>query len=82
MPLNERTGLYGKLGVAHTKREMTANTPGVARNLSDNAVYAGVGLQHAVNEQVSLIAEYERYGKKADFGPKPDVLTIGAKYNF
>ena len=82
MPLNERTGLYGKLGVAHTKREMTANTPGVARKLSDNAVYAGVGLQHAVNEQVSLIAEYERYGKKSDFGPKPDVLTIGAKYNF
>ena len=82
MPLNERTGLYGKLGVAHTKREMTANTPGVAGKLSDNAVYAGVGVQHTLNEQVSLIAEYERYGKKANFGPKPDVLTVGAKYNF
>ena len=82
MPLNQQTALYGKLGVAHTKREMTANTPGIARKVSDNAVYAGVGVQHAVNEQVSLIAEYERYGKKADFGPKPDVLTIGAKYNF
>lgn len=82
MPLNQQTALYGKLGVAHTKREMTANTPGIARKVSDNAVYAGVGVQHAINEQVSLVAEYERYGKKADFGPKPDVLTIGAKYNF
>ena len=82
MPLNERTGLYGKLGVAHTKREMTANTPGVARKVSDNGVYAGVGVQHSLNEQVSLIAEYERYGKKKDFGARPDVLTIGAKYNF
>lgn len=82
MPLNERTGLYGKLGVAHTKREMTANTPGVARKVSDNGVYAGVGVQHTLNEQVSLIAEYERYGKKVNFGAKPDVLTVGAKYNF
>ncbi|MFC5510878.1 porin family protein [Massilia jejuensis] len=82
MPINERTGLYGKLGVAHTKHEMNASTPGVARKVSDNGVYAGVGLQHAINEQVSLIAEYERYGKKKDFGAKPDVFTIGAKYNF
>lgn len=82
MPLNEQTGIYGKLGVAHTKREMTANTPGIDRKFSDNAVYAGVGVQHALNQQVSLIAEYERYGKKSNFGAKPDVLTIGAKYNF
>jgi OOP family OmpA-OmpF porin len=82
MPINEQTGIYGKLGVAHTKREMTASTPGIARKVSDNGVYAGVGVQHALNQQVSLIAEYERYGKKSDFGAKPDVLTIGAKYNF
>jgi Outer membrane protein beta-barrel domain len=81
-PLNEKTAVYGKLGVAHTKREMTATTPGVARKVSDNGVYAGIGVQHALNQQVSLIAEYERYGKEADFGAKPDVLTIGAKYNF
>lgn len=82
MPVNEQTSVYGKLGVAHTKREMTSSTPGLARKVSDNGVYAGIGVQHALNQQVSLIAEYERYGKKADFGAKPDVLTIGAKYNF
>ena len=82
MPINERTGVYGKLGVAHTNHEMTANTPGIARKISDNGVYAGVGVQHAINEKVSLIAEYERYGKKKEFGAQPDVLTIGAKYAF
>lgn len=82
MPINEKTGVYGKLGVAHTNHEMTANTPGIARKISDNGVYAGVGVQHAINEKVSLIAEYERYGKKKDFGAQPDVLTIGAKYAF
>lgn len=82
MPVNEQTAVYGKLGVAHTKREMTSTTPGLAGKDSDNGVYAGVGVQYAVNQQVSLVAEYERYGKKKDFGSKPDVLSIGAKYSF
>lgn len=82
MPINERTGVYGKLGVAHTNHEMTANTPGVARKISDNGVYAGVGVQHKITEQVAVIAEYERYGKKKEFGAQPDVVTIGAKYSF
>jgi len=35
-----------------------------------------------VTPQVAVFTEYERYGKKQDFGPKPDVFTIGAKYQF
>jgi OOP family OmpA-OmpF porin len=82
LPLNQQTSLYGKLGVAHTKADMTSTTPGLSREISDNGVYGGVGVQYNLNQQVSLIAEYERYGKKKDFGAKPDVFTIGAKYNF
>jgi OOP family OmpA-OmpF porin len=82
MPVNEKTSVYAKAGVAHTKREMTSATPGLTRKESDNALYGALGAQYAVNDQVSLIAEYERYGKKADFGTKPDVWTIGAKYKF
>lgn len=82
MPLNEQTSIYGKLGVAHTKAKLRSATPGLNFDESDNGVYAGVGVQYAVNQQVSLLAEYERYGKKKDFGAKPDVLTIGAKYSF
>lgn len=82
MPINEQTSLYGKLGVAHTKAKLRSAAVGLNHSESDNGVYAGVGVQYAINQQVSLLAEYERYGKKKDFGAKPDVLTIGAKYNF
>jgi OOP family OmpA-OmpF porin len=82
MPVTDKASVYAKLGVAHTKREMTSPTPGVGRKVSDNAGYGALGAQYAINQQVSLIAEYERFGKKADFGTKPDLWTIGAKYNF
>lgn len=82
MPINEQTSVYGKLGVTHTKAKLRSAAVGLNHSESDNGVYAGVGVQYALNQQVSLLAEYERYGKKKDFGAKPDVLTIGAKYNF
>lgn len=82
MPINEQASLYGKLGVAHTKAKLNSTTPGLAGKESDNGVYGGVGVQYKLNQQVSLIAEYERYGKKKDFGPKPDVFTVGAQYHF
>lgn len=82
MPVTDKVSAYAKLGVAHTKREMTSSTPGLGRKVSDNAAYGALGAQYAINQQVSLIAEYERFGKKADFGTKPDLWTIGAKYNF
>jgi OOP family OmpA-OmpF porin len=81
-PINERTSLYGKVGVGHNKRTLTATTPGLDRNESKTELYAGVGVQYNLNQQVALIAEYERYGKKKDFGPEPDVFTVGAKYTF
>jgi len=82
MPINEQAAVYGKLGVAHTRAKLHAVGTDLSMKDSDNGVYAGVGVQYNLNQQVSLIAEYERYGKKKDFGAKPDVLTIGAKYAF
>ena len=41
-----------------------------------------MGAQYQINQDVALVAEYERYGKSRDFGQKADVLTIGAKYSF
>jgi OOP family OmpA-OmpF porin len=82
MPLNDKASVYAKLGVAHTKAEMESATPGLNRKVSDNGGYGALGMQYNVTPQVALIAEYERYGKKQDFGPKPDVFTLGAKYQF
>jgi opacity protein-like surface antigen len=81
-PINERTSMYGKVGAVHNKRTLAATTPGLDRDESKTELYAGVGVQYNINEQVALTAEYERYGKKKDFGPKPDVFTVAAKYSF
>jgi len=39
-------------------------------------------VQYNINQDVSVIAEYERYGKNRDFGVSPNNFTIGAKYAF
>jgi opacity protein-like surface antigen len=81
-PLNERVSVYGKAGLANNKRELTATNAVLNQDVSKTEAYGAVGLQYNVNEQVALTAEYERYGKKRDFGVKPDVWTVGARYSF
>ncbi|MGZ9046182.1 MAG: outer membrane beta-barrel protein, partial [Telluria sp.] len=81
-PINEQFSVFGKLGAAYNKSEMRSSTPGLSRNDSDTGVYAGLGAQYNLSQQVALTLEYERYGKSKDFGAKPDVITVAARYNF
>jgi hypothetical protein len=82
-PINEQFSVVGKLGAARNKTTLSSATePGFNSSDSKTEVYAGVGLQYNLNQKVALTADYERYGKSKDFGAKPDVLTIGAKYAF
>jgi opacity protein-like surface antigen len=80
-PINEQFAAYGKLGVAYSTRNISTST-GLNVDNDDTGVYAAAGLQYNVAPQVALIAEYERYGKRKDFGAKADVITVGAKYSF
>jgi OOP family OmpA-OmpF porin len=75
-PLNDQFSVFGKLGVTQVKY-----TQGL---LSDDktGLYAGLGAQYNVNKNVAFTAEYERYGKSNDFGPKPNTWTVAAKYSF
>lgn len=82
VPINEQFSFYGKLGVENMHSDFTTNTPGLSGSKSDTGVYGGVGVQYNLSKQVSLNAEYERYGNKKDFGAKPDVWTAGVRYNF
>lgn len=79
-PINEQWSAYGKLGVQHSQREL--NSTLVNLKDSDTGAYGAVGLQYNISQQVALTAEYERYGKSKDFGAKPDVWTVGARYSF
>jgi opacity protein-like surface antigen len=82
-PINDQFSVFGKLGVEHSKSDLTSFTPGLAdRSDSDTGVYAGIGAQYNLSQQVALSLEYERYGKSRDFGAKPDVWTVAAKYSF
>ena len=82
MPVNDQVSVYGKLGAGYSKADFSASTAGVSRSESDTGVYAGVGAQYNLSKQVALTLEYERYGKKKDFGAKADAITVGARYNF
>jgi len=82
LPVNEQFSVYGKLGATRTKSEL--ETLNAAQNMSRSKTegYGAVGAEYRLNGNVSLVGEYERYGKSKDFGAKADVLTIGAKYAF
>lgn len=81
-PMNDKFSVYGKLGVVHTKDKINAAGVGLVRSESDNGVYAGLGGQYNLSEKVALSLEYERNGKKRDFGAKADAVTVAARYSF
>jgi OOP family OmpA-OmpF porin len=81
MPVNEKVSVFGKLGVQNSHRSFTTNT-GLSGSSSETGAYGAAGLQYNLSKEVSLTAEYERYGKSKDFGAKADVWTVGARYNF
>ena len=83
LPVNEQVSVYGKLGVVenHDSISGTGTSAGLSGD-NKTGLYASVGAQYAINKKVSLIAEYENYGKSADFGRKASALSIGARYNF
>lgn len=81
MPVNDQFSAYGKLGAAYSKRKVEAND-GLRVDHHDTGVYGALGVEYKLNQKVSFIGEYERYGKNKDFGAKPNVVTVGVKYSF
>lgn len=82
MPVNEQFSLYTKLGAARTKSELEMLNAAQNMSHSKTEAYGALGAEYKLNQDVSLVAEYERYGKSKDVGAKADVWTIGAKYAF
>lgn len=83
VPVNEKVGVFGKLGVAQNHDSISGT--GAAAGISGEnktGLYASVGAQYAINQKVSLTAEVEHFGKSADQGRKATALSLGARYNF
>jgi opacity protein-like surface antigen len=82
MPINDKFSVYGKLGAGYSKVNVSSATPFASGSDSKTEAYGALGGQFNLNEKVALTMEYERYGKKKDFGVKADAISVGAKYNF
>lgn len=83
MPINEQVSVFGKLGVIENRDKIRGT--GLSSDLgNDNNtnLYASVGAQYAINQKVSLIAEYEHTGKSAVQGRDEGAVSLGARYNF
>jgi opacity protein-like surface antigen len=81
-PITEQVSLFGKLGAARNKSDLSSTNGVFNRSESKTELYGALGVQYNLNQKVALTAEYERYGKSKDFGAKADVLTVAAKYAF
>ena len=53
-----------------------------ASTQNDNYVYAGLGAQYKLNENVSVVGEYENFGKSKDIGARAGVWSAGVKFGF
>ncbi|HZV63660.1 MAG TPA: porin family protein [Telluria sp.] len=81
-PINDQFSVFGKLGAVRTKSSLSTGIAALDHDDSNTGLYAGIGGQYNLNKKVALTLEYERYGKSTDFGAKPDVWTLGARYSF
>lgn len=85
--VNDDLSLFGKLGVAYNHVKVGAFTPKDSASASDNQVTPvfGVGAEVTFTKQISLVTEYENFGKVAKDGGdhvKADLLSIGIRYRF
>ena len=88
MPLTPAVSGFVKLGAAHTKTTIFASDWDGYYSVKekDTSVMAGIGASFALNKQVSLVAEYEHFGKiaKSDDGEslKADLVSVGVRVQF
>jgi opacity protein-like surface antigen len=81
VPINERFSAYGKLGLAHSQRKWGSDF-GPASTYNDNDVYAGLGVQYNLNQNIALVGEYENFGKRKDAGARAGAWSAGLKFGF
>jgi OOP family OmpA-OmpF porin len=87
LPINEQLSAFAKVGAASTRTTVTASIKGQSESVKNTETTAmfGVGVGYAFTPAVSVIAEYENFGKiaKDDGGTlKADLLTIGVRVKF
>lgn len=87
LPLNEQFSLFAKAGVAQNRAKLTVSALNFSDSESHNKTSAlfGIGAAYHFDKKLSLVAEYENFGKVASEDGaklKADLLSIGLRYKF
>lgn len=78
--INERFSIGTKLGVAYNHSDYRSLMNGATDYTwkgSDTGLYAGVGAQYKLNEKVSVLADYEHFGRGGS-----GAVSVGLKVGF
>lgn len=87
MAVSPVVNAFVKLGAARSRTDLFAAGRGYAYSdkQSDTSLLAGIGASFAINKQLSLVAEYEHFGKViSEDGEslKADLLSVGVRFQF
>ena len=85
LPLTQRLGAYGKLGIYRASNE--ASVPGTSSKLETNGLTYGIGLQYDVTANIGVRIEWQEYANVigAGFGgasSNADVTSVAAIWRF
>jgi OmpA-OmpF porin, OOP family len=82
LPLNESFSLFGKVGLANWKVDVSANVLGASGSDSDSGTDAffGIGARYNLNKNWGLVLEYEQYSA-GDWGDAT-LTSLGVRYKF
>lgn len=83
VPLTDKLSVYGKVGVAQTRRPAlpppAAAAPG---RKTDSGAYGAFGLQYSITPTAAITAEYERLPMDKPSVLKPNVWTLALQFLF
>lgn len=87
LPVNNEFALFAKAGIARNRAKATVTFDDETESDSVNRTSAifGLGASYSVAKNMSLVAEYEYFGKVAKeegINVKADLLSIGLRYKF
>ncbi|QOY92392.1 porin family protein [Massilia sp. UMI-21] len=83
LPLSEKLSVYGKVGVAQTRRPSLPPAPSAGiGNKSKTGAYGAFGLQYSISPNTAISVEYERLPKEKPDVLKPNVWTLALQFLF
>lgn len=87
LPLNDQFSLFAKAGAARNEVKVSESGIGYSSSEKDHRTtgYISVGAAYAIDKNLSVVAEYENFGKaaKGDAGNlKTNMVSVGVRYAF